>query len=229
MSAPRFVPSICLLLAAFAASAKTEFPAPKDAKVDIVSEDMVLNGVTMSAWELRSQRSPESVLAFYRDFWAMGKNGRPGFTEQTLGGWRIVTHIDQKNGLIYTVQAQPMVGGTLALLGVSDLLRGTVTPRTDLASDIPKIAGSQVQNDLVAQDLGVRSRTIVLTNSQSVQQNLDFYIDHFKRKGWKVEQGVAMDLDGTGALTVVDGGSRWNLTFSRQASATQLVAVLEER
>lgn len=229
MSALRLGVSACLLVAAFAAIAKTDFPAPKDAKVDIVSEDMVLNGVTMSAWELRSQRSPETVLSFYRNHWAQGTNGRPGFTEQTLGDWRIVTHIDQKLGLIYTVQAQPMVGGTLALLGVSNVLRGTVTPRTDLASDIPKIAGSQIHNDLVAQDLGVHSRTIILTNSHSVKQNLDFYVDHFERKGWKIEQGMAMDQDGTGALTAVDGGSRWNLTFSRKASATHLVAVLEER
>ncbi len=220
---------MCLFAAAFVASAKTEFPAPKDAKVDIVSEDMVLNGITMSAWELRSQRQPENVLAFYRDFWAQGTNGQPGFTEQTLGEWRVVTHVDQKKGLVYTVQARPTIGGTLALLGVSNLLRSRATPRTDLGSDIPKIAGSQVQNDLVAQDLGVFSRTILLSNTHSVQQNLDFYIDHFKRKGWKIEHGIAIGQKGGGALTVVDGGSRWSFTFSSQSGATQMVAVLEER
>jgi hypothetical protein len=229
MSAHRSTMAMCLLVAAFAASAKTDFPAPKDAKVDIVGEDMVLNGITMSAWELRSQRPPENVLAFYRSFWAQGTNGQPGFTEQTLGDWRIVTHIDQQDGLVYTVQAQPAIGGTLALLGVSNLLRGTPTSATDLAADLPKIAGSQVQNDLVAQDLGIHSRTIVLSNTHSVQQNLDFYIDHFKRKGWKIEHGLAIDPNSAGALTVIDGGSRWNMTFSRQSGATHMVAVLEER
>jgi hypothetical protein len=231
MNARLWLFGIGVMSVAFSASATNNFPAPKDAKVDIVGEDMLLNGVTMSAWELRSERAPETVLAFYRNLWAQGVNGQPGFTEQTLGDWRIVTHINQKEGLVFTVQAQPMIGGTLALLGVSDLLRGMVTPRTKLADDLPKLAGSEVQNDLVAQDLGVRSRTIVMTNTHSVQQNLDFYINHFERKGWQVEQGMAMDQHGTGALIVVAGGSRWNMTFSRQpkAGTTHMVAVLEER
>jgi hypothetical protein len=218
-----------LAFASIGASAAIDFPAPKDAKVEIVSEEMVLNGVTMSAWELRSSRSPDNVLAFYRGHWAQGDNGKPGFTEQVLGEWRIVTHVDQKDGLVYTVQAQPMAGGTLALLGVSNLLRGTVTPKAQLAADVPKIAGSQVINDMVSQDLGLRSRTIVLTNTQSVQQNLDFYIDHFEGKGWKIEQGMAVDQDGTGVVVAVNGGSRWNMTFSRDAGQTRLVGVLEQR
>ncbi len=212
-----------------AATEMPDFPAPKNSKVVIVGENMVLNGVTMSAWELRSKEAPASVLAFYRDEWARGTKGNPGFTEQKLGEWQLITHVDQSEGLVYTVQAKPELGGTMALLGVSNVMNGTVTPRRELGDDLPKLAGSVVQNDIVAQDGGVRSRTIVLQNRNSVAQNLDFYVRHFETNGWRIEQGVIIENSGDGALIAMNGGDRWNMTFTKRNGQTYMVAVQEQR
>lgn len=210
--------------------AELDFPAPAGAKVVIVGEGMVLNGLTMSSWELTSAQAPQTVINFYRNEWAQRPGGGVGFTEMPLGEWTLLTRVDEDAGLVYTVQVQPgQVGGTYALLGVSDALKSNPTPALKLAADIPKMAGSVVQNDLVAQDLGLRSRTILLENQHSVQQNVDFYLNHFEGDGWRIEQGALIDNNGSGAVIAAHGGKRWNMTFVPKNRKTYVVAVLEER
>lgn len=212
------------------AAAEIDFPAPRGAKVVVVGEGMVLNGVTMSSWELTSPNRPASVLDFYRAHWAKRDGGGPGYTEVPLGEWTLLTHVDESEGLVYTVQVQPgAVGGSYALLGVSNLLETEPTPAVRLGADLPKMAGSTVQNDLVAQDLGVRSRTVMLDNAHSVKQNVDFYLQHFERDGWVIESGTLIDDSGTGAVMASSGNKRWNMTFVPRDRRTWVVAVLEQR
>jgi hypothetical protein len=212
------------------ASADLDFPAPRGAKVVVVGEGMVLNGVTMSSWELTSTERPSAVLDFYRAAWAEGEDGQPGFTEMPLGEWTLLTRVDESEGKVYTVQVQPgAVGGSYALLGVSNLLETEPTPAVRLGADIPKMAGSTVQNDLVAEDLGVRSRTVMLDNAHSVKQNVDFYLEHFERDGWAIETGTLIDDHGTGAIMASSGNRRWNMTFVPRDRRTWVVAVLEQR
>lgn len=212
------------------ASAEIDFPAPRGAKVVVVGEGMVLNGITMSSWELTSPERPSSVLDFYRAHWAKRDDGGVGYTEVPLGEWTLLTHVDESEGLIYTVQVQPgAVGGSYALLGVSNLLETKPTPAVRLGADLPKMAGSTVQNDLVAQDLGIRSRTVMLDNAHSVKQNVDFYLNHFERDGWAIETGTLIDDNGTGAIMASSGNKRWNMTFVPRDRRTWVVAVLEQR
>jgi hypothetical protein len=212
------------------AAAEIDFPAPRGAKLIVVGEGMVLNGVTMSSWELTSNERPAAVLDFYRAAWAEGEDGKPGFTEMPLGEWTLLTRVDESEGKVYTVQVQPgAVGGSYALLGVSNLLETEPTPAVRLGSDIPKMAGSTVQNDLVAQDLGVRSRTVMLDNAYSVKQNVDFYLEHFESDGWVIETGSLIENNGTGAIMASSGNQRWNMTFVPRDRRTWVVAVLEQR
>lgn len=220
---------------AFASAAcgavEIRFPAPKDAVISSVGEDMNLNGVNLSAWELRSDRSPDDVLAFYRERWAKGgPTGGAAYVEHKTGAWRVLTHIE--DGDVYTVQVQPDASkkGTVGLLGISDLMSRKPTAARDLASDFPKPAGTTVQNDLVSQDLGVRSRTILLENPSTVKQNLNFYIRYFEKNGWAIESGTRIEDTNAGALIASRDGRRWQLTFTPGPKiATQMVAVLEER
>ncbi|HVJ63143.1 MAG TPA: hypothetical protein VM555_10585, partial [Tahibacter sp.] len=153
-----------LALFATVAGAKTTFPAPDDAVLTSVGDNMELNGVTMSAWELRSENPPNEVLEFYRRYWAKGgPDGGKAYVENKLGNWTIITHVE--GGNVYTAQVQADEGagkGSVALLGISNLPRRADVAGRNLAEDFPKPAGSTVQNELVAQDQGVRSTTVLL-------------------------------------------------------------------
>ena len=222
------------VLAVFAAGAgaksKTTFPAPEDAVLTSVGEDMELNGVTMTAWELRSEKPPEELLQFYRKYWAKGgPEGGQDYAEKQFGAWTIITHVEDGN--VYTAQVQPNQAGkgTVALLGISNLLKRADVAGKKLGDDFPKPAGSTVQNDLTAQDQGVRSRTILLQNASSVKQNLTFYINYFERNGWAIEEGARIQDGDVGVVIASRGGDRWQLSFVPSDRATSMVAVLEER
>jgi hypothetical protein len=215
-------------LAAAPVLAAVKFPAPEDAVVTTVGENMTFNGATMSAWELRSDKSPQDVLAFYRKEWGSGgPDGGVAYVEKQFGGWNILTHVEDDD--VYTVQVQPgaMKKGTFALLGVSDMSSRRIGQ--DVGKDFPKLPGSTVQSDLVSQDQGVRSRTIMMTNGASVQQNLDFYTKHFFEKGWNVETGMRDAQNNAGTIVASLNGSRWQLTLVPGRNETSLVGVLEER
>jgi hypothetical protein len=221
-----------IALAAFAAgaSAKTTFPAPDDAIVTSVGDNMELNGVALSAWELRTADEPERVLEFYRRLWAKGgPDGGKAYVENKLGVWTIITHMEGGNLYTVQVQADEAGKGAVALLGISNLPRRADAAGRNLAEDFPKPAGSTVQNDLTAQDQGVRSRTILLQNASSVKQNINFYINYFQRNGWAIEQGARIVDGDVGVVIASRDGNRWQLSFSPSDRATAMVAVLEER
>lgn len=222
-----------IVLALFAAGATaktTTFPAPDDAVLTSVGDNMQLNGVTMSAWEMRSERPPNEVLEFYRRYWAKGgPDGGKAYVENKLGVWTVITHVESGNVYTAQVQGDEAGKGSVALLGVSNLVRRAEAAGQKLAEDFPKPAGSAVQNDLVAQDQGVQSRTILLQNESSVKQNINFYIGYFQRNGWAIEQGARVVDGDVGVVIASRGGNRWQLTFSPSDGKTAMVAVLEER
>lgn len=216
------------VLAASPAFAALKFPAPDDAIVTTVGENMTFNGVNMSAYELRSDKAPQAVLDFYRKSWGTGgPDGGVSYAEKKFGEWVILTHVDGDD--VYTVQAQPgaMDKGTFALLGVSDMSSRRIGQ--DIGKDFPQLPGSNVQSDLVAQDQGVRSRTVMLTNRASVQQNLDYYAKYFFEKGWTVETGMRDAQGNNGTIVASLEGSRWQLTIVPGKDATSLIGVMEER
>lgn len=219
-------------LAAFAAAAgaKTTFPAPDDAVVTSVGDNMELNGVTMSAWELRSENPPNELLEFYRRYWGKGgPDGGKAYVENKLGNWTVITHVESGNVYTAQVQADEAGKGAVALLGISNLLKRADVAGKKLGEDFPKPAGSTVQNDLVARDQGVQSRTILLQNPSSVKQNIRFYIEYFERNGWAIEEGARIVDGDVGVVIASRGGDRWQLTFSPSERSTAMVAVLEER
>ncbi|MDC8015958.1 hypothetical protein [Tahibacter soli] len=219
-----------LALFASVAGAKTTFPAPDDAVLTSVGDNMELNGVTMSAWELRSENPPNEVLEFYRRYWAKGgPDGGKAYVENKLGNWTIITHVEGGNVYTAQVQADEAGKGAVGLLGISNLLKRADVAGKKLGEDFPKPAGSTVQNDLVAQDQGVQSRTILLQNPTSVKQNIQFYIDYFERNGWVIEEGARIVDGDVGVVIASRGSDRWQLTFSPSERSTAMVAVLEER
>lgn len=206
-----------------------EFPVPDDADVAQVGLNMRLNGIRMSSWELRTAQTMDSVLRFYQDEWGTGDARRPGYTLVELGEARLLTHIDERRELIYTVQLQAAGGETVGQLAVTDMLAGNgVAPET-LIKDFPRLGGSTVESVLEADEAGWKSRTITLSNSRPVQHNLDQFIAALSADGWQVEQ-AAMVRSGDGALSAARGNDRLHLAVTRAPDGlSRTIAVWEER
>lgn len=221
--------SLLLVCASAVAGPFDEFPVPDDANVAQVGLNMRLNGIRMSSWELRSAEPMDSVIRFYQNEWGTGDARRPGYTLVDLGEARLLTHVDERRELIYTVQLQSLGGETVGQLAVTDLLAGNgVAPET-LLGDFPRLGGSTVESVLEADEAGWKSRTITLSNSRSVQHNLDQFISALSAAGWEVEQ-AAMVRSGDGALSAARGNDRLQLAVTRAPDGvSRTIAVWEER
>lgn len=223
------------LLAGFALCSPTfagpfdEFPAPKEAAVAQVGLNMRLNGIRLSSWELRTELALSKVVDFYRDAWGTGDRQRPGYTVVQLAESQLITHVDERRGLIYTAQLQSIDGQTVGQLAVTDLLAGNgVAPET-LLKGFPRPGGSTVESVLEADEAGWKSRTITLSNSRPVQQNLDQFISALTAQGWQIEQ-AAMVRSGDGALSALRGNDRLQLAVTRAPGGlSRTIAVWEER
>lgn len=222
-----FVLGVLLSCAASAGPFDT-FPAPADAHISQIGLNMRLNGVRMSSWDLRTARSVEDVLAFYRRQWGTGSSRDPGFTEVSLGDSRLLTHVDETRGLIYTVQLTRQGAETAGQLAVTDLLKGNGVQPETLLRDFPRLGATSVESVLEADEAGWKSRTITVSNTQSVQRNLEQYMQALNGRGWRVED-AAMVRSGDGALSAARGNDRLQLAVTRVDGVTRTIAVWEER
>lgn len=217
-----------LFSAAAVAGPFDTFPAPPDADISQVGLNMRLNGVRMSSWDLRSTRPVEDILAFYRREWGTGSAREPGYTEVNLGESRLLTHVDETRGLIYTVQLTRQGAETAGQLAVTDLLKGNGVQPETLLRDFPRLGATNVESVLEADEAGWKSRTITVSNTHSVQQNLEQYMQALDGRGWRVED-AAMVRSGDGALSAARGNDRLQLAVTRIDGVTRTIAVWEER
>lgn len=220
---------LAALLACAAAHARDEangcreFAVPQGAKLLYVAADMAVNGVPMSIKEMRTQDSPEAVLAFYRSQWGRGK---PGFFENPLQEWRTIATFD--GPCYYTVQVRAQDGGSYALLGVSK--RPNVKPRPP-GEGFPMPSGSRVFNDLTHRDGPKQGRTLLLTNTQAPDANVLFYRQTFESEGWVavVDRPVSTEKGPAYVMLWRRGLEEASITVQKGGAGTTIVANLVDQ
>lgn len=190
--------------------AAPKFPPPPDSTIGKLGESMIVNGVPMDIRQFVSRRSVEQVLEFYRQYWPAGTEEQPGYTEtDILEPWNIITRVE--DGYLMTVQVTGNDGrGSSGLLGMSRLPDPERLP--ELGKDFPKLKGSHVMNDVMTKDIGKHGRTLQLANRATVENNANFYRNHYVNQGW----GVAMDQ-------VISGGDTHTLRFSQGKKNVNIV------
>lgn len=172
---------------------------------------MTVNGVPMEVRTFESRRTVEQVLEFYRHFWPKGTEEKPGYTEtDILEPWRMITRVDE--GFLMTVQVTEKDDGrgSSGLLGMSRLPDPNNLP--EIGKGFPKLKGSYVMNDVITKDIGKHGRTLQLMNQASVENNANFYRDHFVNQGW----GIDMDQ-------IISGGDTHTLRFSQGKKSVNIV------
>ena len=180
---------ILLSLPQFVYAKKPDFPAPPQAAVEWVGQNVEVNGIKSSIRAFHTNESIEEVVRFYRKEWKRPvEEDQPGFMESIdAAPWYVISRIE--DGYLMTVQVQVKKNdesGSWGYLSMSAL------PKPDaeapqFAKSIPKIPGSIVMNELKSDDPGKKATTVIITNTHSVRNNADFYRGHYLNKGWTIE------------------------------------------
>lgn len=205
-----FILLTCLMLWSCLALAAPKFPPPPGSKIGLLTESMIVNGIEMDVRQFNSKSSVDEVLEFYREFWPKGTKKEPGYVEtDALEPWQLITRVEE--GYLMTVQVtEAGASGSTGLLGISKLPDPENLPR--LGDNIPKMSGSKVFNDIKTKDIGKKGRTVALINDFTVENNANFYRDHYASRGY------GLDLDKT-----VSAGDGHAQRFSQRGSVVTIV------
>jgi hypothetical protein len=169
-------------------SAKTpELPAPDEAQVTVVGNNMRVNGINSSIRRFTTKESLEDVLQFYHDEWSAPRGDEPGYTVSNVNvPWTVISRIEDEH--LMTVQVQSASnGGSGGFLSISRLPKGNRSPK--LGENFPTMQGSHTLNEVLSEDPGQSGRTMLLGNKHDIQTNVAFYRGRFKNDGW------AFDMD----------------------------------
>ena len=184
-----------------------DFPVPKFVKIQVVSDSMNMNGVTIGTFQFYTEREFSDLEKYYRK--EIGD-----IKLSSYENWKIISWIENKK--LSTVQASydKLKNVWHGFMSISNL-PAVYKDKIALGNGFPSLSGSEFINDITAQDLGKDSRTIWLTNGNSVSQNISFYKKHYINRGWILEHSFAKNQSGEGALLMRKGSGQLNLTVSK--------------
>jgi len=209
---------VCLLLLpAVAAARYPRFPAPPDASIQKMADEMQALGGALDVRRFESGDTIEEVSNFYKQRWKRGPDGDVGYRESLTEKWYVISRMER--GYLLAVQIQPNAsGGSWGYLSISELpaLLEDRAGRSPRSTPFPSMAGSVVLDDMHSDDPGKSGRVVSLANEFSLGGNVTFYRDHYRALGWKA------DMD----LPVESGHS---LTYSTRGRTVRIVIQATEQ
>ena len=204
-----YLPSVAL--------AAPKFPPPPKAKIGLLGDKLVINGIPTDIRQFATPKSLTTVVEFYQELWEGDDKKEPEYTiSKALPPWTIVTHLE--DDYVLTVQvASDGKRGSSGYLAISPLLPDD---RAKPGKDFPMMRGSNVINEVFSDDGGKKGRTLVLRNSSSVQSNANFYKKHFENQGWAVEMDNELFKGKTHNLRFRSGNKHVTLVMKIDRGAT---------
>lgn len=215
------VVALGLLCSAPLAARPPDFPAPDDAQVSVVADNMTVQGRTMAVRAFISQDDVEQVVEFYKELWKEPPVPKaPGFAYEpdAIAPWHLVTRVE--DGYVMTVQVQPHAlrgsFGYLALGRLPDPGDGPV----ELPSP-PAMDGSKVLSNVLTDDSGKDAQTAMLANEFSIGSNLNFYRNHYS--DWRKDIDQAMGNNSLHALSFRRGREQVIITIQSSRDGSHIV------
>ena len=178
---------VLVLLVFFSHSAMAGFSWPTfhyapDMEINWTADRMIYNGMPMKVENFKCECTVEDLLAYYQGRWEKEKKK---VMQQNLGDFEQIGFADRK--YFYAVVVKPDsldVNYSVGRITISEL-PDNKQKRYVLGEGIPKYGDSQVVNDVHDAMPGKRSRTVLMTNYKSVEENATFYRNYYRNKGWK--------------------------------------------
>lgn len=198
-----------------------DFPPPEDAKVSVVSENMMVQGRNMSVRAFISDDSVADVVDFYKSLWQEPPVKKaPGFAYEpdAIAPWQLVTRVE--DGYVMTVQVQGHgVDGSYGYLALGRLPDPGDGPAT--APQPPAMDGSTVLSNVLSDDAGKDAQTAMLQNEFSIDSNVNFYRGHYA--GWRTDMDQAMGHNSLHALGFRRGREQVIVTIQSGRDGSKIV------
>lgn len=201
-----------------------DFPVPDFFELSVVAEDMSYSGVALSVSRFNSSRNVTEIRRFYEHQW-------PETRAVESDDLFVLSHLDVKDGLLYSVQIQSdwrqqtTPEGYLSVSNLPAILTGNKPVPLNKGKGFPVHITGTVINDMVFHDGLRNSRFLYLTHTANARTIYDHYQTSLKNRGWSV---LSADLDKRehkGIVRLQKGAKRMDITLSFNDSETQMTAV----
>lgn len=199
-----------------------EVPVPEGAKGEIVSDDMLYNGLHMRASRFTVPLPVDKVKAFYREEWGRRMIDTPHRGKSVLG----YPTRDAKHYI--TVELTQAGNSTQGQIGIMELPKKP-PPADSIGAGFARMPDTTVAEDIVYLDTPGHVRTISMVNRYTPQQNSDFYARNLAPKGY-VREPTKTPCKTSSAECVthyVNGDKRVTVSSSKSQAGTVVIAVIE--
>jgi hypothetical protein len=220
-----FIVCFYFLLANTTIAKDLEFPAPKNAAVSVVGNNITVSGKTMNIRQFYTKDKIDKVKKFYYKKWEKAEiKGLPGYTEtEDNPPWYIISRLQQ--GHLLTVQMQSADdGGTWGYLASSELMQEQV--ESTVADSIPKLKGSEIIHDIQTKDIGQSGNTMIISNDLSLESNTNYYKSYYQQRGWRTDIDKALDTANSHVMSFTKGRDKVNLVMTRGDKSTYITVNL---
>lgn len=215
-----FLLSLMLTPAAYAMN----FPVPDFFKLSIVAEDMSYSGMAMSVSEFTSSKGVADIRRYYERQW-------PEIKVVEQDQLFVLSYLNEKEGLLFTVQVSGNWRGQTALAGyvaVSDLpayLSGTKSKLPVKGHGFPLHITGEVINDMAFHDARKQSRFMYITHSANAKTVYEHYLKSLKNRGWSALNSAFDAREHRGIIRLQKGNKHMDITLAFQNSETQMTVV----
>ena len=198
-----------------------DFPPPRHATVNQVSDSMTILGRNMAVRIFVSDDSVEEVVEFYRELWEdPPAPGAPGvaYEPEAIAPWHLLTRVE--DGYVLTVQVKPAgPSGSTGYLATGRLPEPGEPP--DQAPVPPAMRGSAVLSNVLSDDVGKEGQTVMFTNDYSVDSNVNFYRTQYS--GWRKDIDQKLASHKYHALSFTRGRQQVIITIESSREGSNIV------
>lgn len=190
------------------------FDLPPETRVEVVGDALRINGLDTRIYRFRSNLDVEAIAAHFNEQWPQRMK------RAQSGPWQVLSH--RQGDYLVTVQiAGQDMGQTQGFIAATNLFKAAEGRVRVRKPDLPLLPRTEVLQDIEADDLGRRSRTLILLSEQSAAQNLEFYRAHFRSQGYApITAGALTKGNSGGAMVLNRGNEQLNVAVAEQGGKT---------
>jgi hypothetical protein len=220
----RALAAVCLVCLALPAAAsalrvpgRPPLALPARMQIDAVGDALQLQGMATHIWAFRCDAPAAALAQHFAAQW-------PGqMRRHRTADWDVLSHRDG-DWLVTVQMREPAgLGGVQGFIAMAPVFE-SAAPTS--ARDLPLMPDTHLVQDIVAEDLGRRSRTRVLLSTRSAAQHLDFYRAHFRREGYRPLADKALTRSARGGAMVLGrGGEQLDVAVAQDGAQTVIAIV----
>lgn len=232
----RMTKLVMMLLLASVAVASPTVPYPDGVKIEVVSENMQINGLPLMAYQFYSQDSKEEIIHFYKANWEKNLHRadvEKPYLETSIGEWSVLSRLESDHNI--TVQIEDAgLRGRHVLVGISPLPKYLENNKKNTVEyNLPILTGMKVVSVVRSIDAGEVSETYWIDSGETIESIMTGLENYYRARGYSVRRknaGNQKTYQIVGSVLMV-GSNQERIRFDAVESEgkTRVVAVRTER